>query len=327
MLIKKRLLLITIAYWVFLIYIIAALVFWFIELDNQNRQMNNYKLSELSVSQPSYAKTRSEILNEQQRKTTQYISEGATFLALIILGAVFMYRAVRRQFAIQRQQENLMMAITHELKTPIAVGMLNLETLQKHHLDEQKKHRLIEMTLQEMNRLNALASNILVSAQLEAGKRSDKEGLNFSDLVKSSVNDFKRRFPERKWEVAIAEETEVYGDALLLQILVNNLLENAVKYSPHQSPVKCTLTEDGAHITLCIADEGVGIPPEERKKVFQKFYRVGNEETRSAKGTGLGLYLCKKIADNHGATIKIERHSPGGTKILVKFTKAKAGQT
>ena len=327
MLIKKRLLLITIAYWVFLIYIIAALVFWFIELNKQNRQMNNYKLSELSATDASHAKKRSDILYDQQRKTTQYVSEGAVFLALILFGAVFMYRAVRRQFAIQRQQENLMMAITHELKTPIAVGMLNLETLQKHHLDEQKKERLIEMTLQEMNRLNALANNILVSAQLEAGKTSDKEELNFSDLVKSCTNDFQRRFPERKWDISIADETEVYGDPLLLQILVNNLIENAVKYSTAQTTIKCTLTESNPHVLFCVADEGPGIPPQERKKVFQKFYRIGNEETRSAKGTGLGLYLCKKIADDHGASIKIEEHSPKGTKIVVKFNKAKAEQS
>src|SRR5688572_26408465 len=109
MLIKKRLILITVAYWVFLIYIIAALVFWFIALEKQNRQMNNYKLSELLITDPEFNKKKSLILNDQKRKTTQYISEGVTFLALIILGAVFMYRAVRRQFALQRQQENLMM--------------------------------------------------------------------------------------------------------------------------------------------------------------------------------------------------------------------------
>jgi len=326
MLIKKRLILITIAYWVFLTYIIVALVFWFIELQNQNDQMSNYKLSELVTSDSSSAKKQISILNEKQRKTTQYISEGATFLALIILGAAFMYRAVRRQFAIQRQQENLMMAITHELKTPIAIAKLNLETLQKHHLDEQKQQRLIEMTLQETNRLSSLANNILVSAQLEAGKRSDKEDLNFSDLVKSCINDFKRRFPERKWEYSITDESEVYGDALLLQILVNNLLENAIKYSPPHSPIKCSLTNDELLVSLCIADEGAGIPVAERKKVFQKFYRIGNEETRSAKGTGLGLYLCKKIAEDHGATIKIDQHSTQGTKLIVKFVKAKAVQ-
>ena len=170
--------------------------------------MSNYKLSELIITDPAFVKKTNDILNDQQRKTTQYISEGATFLALIILGAAFMYRAVRRQFSIQRQQENLMMAITHELKTPIAVAMLNLETLQKYNLDEQKKQRLIEMTLQEINRLNSLASNILVSAQLESGKRFNKEELNFSDLVKSCVTDFIRRFPEKKWEVRLSEESE-----------------------------------------------------------------------------------------------------------------------
>ena len=326
MLIKKRLILITVAYWVFLIYIIAALVFWFIALEKQNRQMNNYKLSELLITDPEFKKKKSSILNDQKRKTTQYISEGVTFLALIILGAVFMYRAVRRQFALQRQQENLMMAITHELKTPIAIAMLNLETLQKHHLDEQKKQRLIEMTLQETNRLNALASNILVSAQLEAGKKSDKEELNFSDLIKSCLNDFMRRFPDRQWEISIPEESELNGDALLLQILVNNLLENAIKYSPPHSVIKCNLTENEAHIILTISDEGYGIPVDERKKVFEKFYRIGNEQTRSAKGTGLGLYLCKKIANDHGASIKIEQNSPQGTRLVVKFNNVKSSQ-
>lgn len=321
MLLKKRLILITVAYWLLLAYIIVALVWWFIALETQNRQMNNYKLSELVQTDPLFQKKRDVILNDMRGKTTAYVSEGVTFLALIILGAVFMYRAVRRQFALQRQQENLMMAITHELKTPIAVAKLNLETMQKHHLDEPKRQKLIEMTLQETNRLNALANNILVSAQLEAGKRSDKEELNFSDLAKSCVNDFKRRFADRPWEGTIAEEMELQGDALLLQILVNNLLENAVKYSPPKSPIYCNLSSDPSHITFSVADEGPGIPLEERKKVFQKFYRIGNEETRSSKGTGLGLYLCKKIADQHGATIKVEQNSPQGSRFVVKFLK------
>ena len=110
MLIKRRLILITIAYWVFLVYILVALVWWFIALEKQNREMSDYKLSELVSSDEAFSKKRAAILNDQQRNTTQYISEGVTFLALIILGAIFMYRAVRRQFALQRQQENLMMA-------------------------------------------------------------------------------------------------------------------------------------------------------------------------------------------------------------------------
>src|SRR5437868_6279900 len=106
MLVKKRLILITVAYWLLLAYIIVALVWWFIALETQNRQMNNYKLSELVQTDPLFQKKRDVILNDMRDKTTAYVSEGVTFLALIILGAVFMYRAVRRQFALQRQQEN-----------------------------------------------------------------------------------------------------------------------------------------------------------------------------------------------------------------------------
>jgi K+-sensing histidine kinase KdpD len=323
MLLKRRLILITVAYWVFLIYIVAALVWWFIALNNQNRQMNDYKRSELVTSDVNYPAKLKVINNDEQRKTAQYISEGVTFLALIILGAAVMYRAIRRQFNLQRQQENLMMAITHELKTPIAVAMLNLETLQKHQLEEHKKQRLIEMTLQETNRLNALASNILVTAQLEGGKKSDKEELNFSDLTNSCINDFKRRFPERNLQVEITEDCELRGDPLLLQILVNNLLENAVKYSEASATIKCSVLNDNSHIILSVLDEGPGIEVQERKKVFRKFYRIGNEETRSAKGTGLGLYLCKKIADDHKATIKIESNTPHGSVFVVKFISEK----
>lgn len=321
MLLKKRLILITVAYWVFLVYIIAALVWWFIALNNQNRQMNDYKLSELTGTGETITAKRNQILNEEHRKTTQYVAEGITFLALIVLGAAFMYRAVRRQFAIQRQQENLMMAITHELKTPIAVAKLNLETLQKYRLDEARQQRLIEMTLKETNRLDVLAGNILVTAQLETGKGATKEELNFSDLVNSCISDFRRRFADRSWNTSIAEDCELQGDSFLLQILVNNLLENAAKYSPPHSPVYCSLLQDTGHIILIVADEGPGIVPEERKKVFQKFYRIGNEETRSAKGTGLGLYLCKKIADQHSASIRVEGNTPHGARFIVKFAK------
>lgn len=308
-----------ILYWFLLLYIIAALVFWFMELEKQNRQMTNYKLSELILDDPSFNDKFNKIISEKERKTAQYIGEGSTFLALIIIGAIVMFRAVRRQFSLQKQQENFMMAVTHELKTPIAVTKLNLETLQKHQLDEGKRQKLLQMTLQETNRLNALASNILVSAQLESGRAFTKEELDFSDLVKSSVQDFTTRFPDRQWNIFIQEETELEGDSLLLQILVNNLIENAVKYSPAGSTIGCSVEKSEGVISLKISDEGPGIPAPEKKKVFDKFYRIGSEQTRSTKGTGLGLYLCKKIAADHNAEIVIEDNVPKGTIFIVEF--------
>lgn len=318
---KKRLLVITIVYWVLLLYIISALVFWYIALEKQNTEMVAHKLDDLKLDDPAYEKQYNAIISRKARNTTQYTGEGVTFLAFILLGAFFMYRAVRRQFSLQRQQENFMMAITHELKTPIAIAKLNLETLQKHQLDEIKRQKVIDMTLQETNRLNNLVTNILMSAQLESGRKNEKEELNFSDLVRTSANEFSNRFHDHHWQIEIENDIELTGDSLLLQIFVNNLLENAVKYSPPGTEVACMLFSENNFAVLKIMDEGAGIPHAERNRVFEKFYRIGSEEIRSTKGTGLGLYLCKKIADDHRATIKIEDNTGKGTIFTTKFHK------
>lgn len=317
---KKRLVIVSMAYWFLLVYIIAALVWWFIALDKQNRQMTNYKLNELILDDPGYATKYDKIQDEKNRKTTAYIGEGITFLLLTLVGAVFVYRAIRRQIKLHQQQQNFMMAVTHELKTPIAIAKLNLETLQKHQLEESKRQKLIQMTLEETNRLNTLANNILVSAQLEGGRyRIAKEATDLGDLVQNCVQDFRTRFPERGWETSIEPETDIEGDPFLLQMLVNNLLENAVKYSPREKPVRCRVSKNHRHIVLAVMDEGPGIPDNEKQKVFDKFYRIGNENTRTAKGTGLGLYLCKKIARDHSATIRVTDNTPTGCIFTVNF--------
>ena len=102
-------------------------------------------------------------------------------------------------------------------------------------------------------------------------------------------------------------------------MLVNNLLDNALKYSPKESPVTVTLTEDNQTARLIISDQGFGIADAEKKKIFDKFYRSGNENTRQAKGTGLGLYLCKKIAESHNGYISVTDNHPGGSSFAVTF--------
>lgn len=316
---KKRLYFISAIYWFLLLYIVAALIWWFIALENQNRQMTNYKLNELILDDPKYQEKYDQITIEKKRKTAQYIGEGITFLALTLVSALFVYRAFLR---LQHQQQNFMMTVTHELKTPIAVAKLNLETLQKHTLEENKRQKLLQMTVQEVNRLNALVNNILVSAQLEGHRyRMSYEELDLSELVKSSFNDFKSRFPERHWASSITPEIDITGDSLLLQILVNNLLENAVKYSPKEGLIQCKLHVVNKQVLLEVIDQGPGIPDDEKRKVFEKFYRIGNENTRTAKGTGLGLFLCHKIAKDHKATIRVMDNLPTGCNFSVSFTK------
>ena len=323
---KKRIRRITILYWVMLLYIIAALVWWFISLEKQNQEMTDLKIIQLgrksgNVSDATLYQTEyDKIIREKQRNHTKYISEGITFFLLILVGAGFVYNSVRKQFRLQQQQENFMMAVTHELKTPISVGSLNLETLQKYNLDTEKQKKLIRMTLQELNRLNILTNNILISSQLDGeGYKSAKEDLDLSALFKDCINDYKNRYPERKFYEHIEHDMDVKGDALLLQMMINNLLENGIKYSPKEKPISSVLKNENSSIQLSVVDEGPGIPDEEKKKIFEKFYRIGNEVTRKTQGTGLGLYLCRKIAKAHNADISVTNRSGGGSIFTITF--------
>ena len=247
----QRLTVVTLVYWFLLVYVIAALFWWFIALEKQNQDITNIRLSELKQDDPGYFNKARKIESARKRKTGQYIGEGSTFLALILLGAMFVFRATRRQLKLSQQQQNFMMAITHELKTPIAITQLNLETLQKRKLDENRQQKLISNTLQEANRLNTLCNNILLASQLEAGAyTSAKEEINFTDLVEGCVGDFINRFPQRTIRENIGESIYLNGEILLLQILVNNLIENALKYSPRVSMVTVTLLEENHKIKL-----------------------------------------------------------------------------
>jgi two-component system, OmpR family, sensor histidine kinase CiaH len=316
----------TVIYWMLLVYIIAALVWWFISLNQQNDEKKDLALANLhytvdSSASPALFQSHYQKINRaHKRNLSKYYGEGSIFFLLILVGAGFIYRSVRRQIYIQQQQQNFMMAVTHELKTPISVAKLNLETLQKYNLDPERQKRLIRNTLDEAARLNFLTNNILISSQLEGGGyKSSNEELNLSDLLRDCINDSRKRFSDREFREDIEQDAEVKGDPLLLQIMINNLLENAIKYSARECPVTAKLEKHGSKIELQILDEGPGIPAVERQKIFSKFYRIGNESTRKAQGTGLGLYLCKKIARDHNADISVTNNEPHGSKFVVVF--------
>lgn len=317
---KRKLAVITVAYWFLLIYILVALVFWYMELQQQNMQMYNYRIEQLKKDQPDFSQRLSSIEDAKKRKTSQYIGEGSTFLLLILVGAVFVYRATRKQLLLSQQQQNFMMAVTHEFKTPIAVTRLNLETLQKRKLEEAQQQRLIGNTLQENNRLNALTNNILVASQLEAGAyQVNSQLLSLTELCEDVVKEYKTRFPQRIIQSDIRPDIEINGEPTLLQMLVSNLLDNAIKYSDKESRIILFLGRQHGHTTLSVQDEGAGIRDEEKKKVFQKFYRTGNENTRTAKGTGLGLYICKQIASSMNGIITVADNKPKGSIFTVRL--------
>jgi signal transduction histidine kinase len=299
---------------------IAAFIWWYVSLEKQNSEIAAVKFQSIRLNDPAlYQKVKS-IEAFEARKTKQYIYEGVTFLFLFLLGAIYVYRSLLKQLRYSNQQQNFMMAVTHELKTPIAITQLNIETLLKRELEPAQKKMLIENTLKETHRLDALCNNILLASQLDMGKyESNMQDLDLSDIVQKLVDSFQERFEQRALITTITPSVFIQAEPLLIQLLINNLLDNAHKYSSLSSPITVLLTSQKNQIQFIIKDEGVGIPMEERVKIFEKFYRIGDESTRTTKGTGLGLYLCKKISEFHQATITVDANSPNGSIFTINF--------
>lgn len=309
-----KLKLVTVIYWIFLTYMVAAFIWWYVSLEKQNDQITQIKIEKLQANPGANINQYKALLNYQERKRKQFLGEGITFLFLFFLGAIYVYRSLVKQLKYSNQQQNFMMAVTHELKTPIAVTQLNIETLLKRDLQSDQQKQLLNNSLKETQRLDALCNNILLASQLDlANYQQNKQSINLSEVVNGVIKSFEERYPSRKIISHIQEAVMMFAEPLLMQMLLQNLVDNAHKYASNDTPIEVVLEQNEHHILLQVKDQGIGIPPAERDRVFNKFYRMGNESTRSAKGTGLGLYLCKKIAEFHQSQLLISENQPQGT--------------
>lgn len=312
-----------IIFWVLLAYIIAALFFWFIELNAENSTVTQLKMQTIKPG-PDYDLQVQKINIERNSKIAQYAGEGSIFLLLIIAGAVYIFRSVRRQLRQSVEQQNFLMAITHELKTPIAVSKLNLETLLRRKLTEEMQKNLLQASLQETSRLNMLCNNLLLSSQIDAGAYAlTGEMVSWSKITQDCVTENCNRFPQRKIEADIMEDIFIEADHLLLEMVVNNLIENALKYAPKDKPILISLKTNAAYALLQVTDEGPGILDADKGKIFKKFTRLGNEATVRAKGTGLGLFLVKRIITKLKGEVTVTDNLPSGSIFIVKLKVAK----
>jgi two-component system, OmpR family, sensor histidine kinase CiaH len=313
----KKIKFVFIIFWMLLAYTIVALSWWFIDLSIQNNEICAIKIKYISTSGAAYKKEYDEIINASRLNKIQYAGEGAAFILLIIAGAIFIYKGFIKELRLSRDQRNFMMAITHELKTPIAIAKLNLETLQKHKLSEAQQKNILNASIQETNRLDILCNNLLISSQIEAGGyQIIHETQNISEIVKNCADDYIARFPARVFIKSISIDIFIKGDIFLIQIAISNLIENAIKYAPKEKPITISLCKENGNAIIKIIDEGLGISEAEWPLLFKKYYRSGNESTKRAKGTGLGLYLVDRICKVHKGNISIENNPKGGSMFI-----------
>lgn len=307
-----------------LAYVVAALVFWGLSLNRQSEQLFLLQSNQLSEHidpklQPDlYRAAYQQLLDKRKARRTQYIGEGTTFLVVILIGAGVVYAAFRRRLGLSRQQNNFMLSVTHELKTPIAAMKLNLQTLQRANLSDRQRSQLISRSISEADRLNELCNNMLMASQVEGQQyRFTKEETNLSDLVSRKAQEFAQRYPEHL-ALQVNPGIQVLGDAWMLSMALSNLIENALKYAPGQK-VTVALSQEKKWAVLQVRDLGRGIPEKERRHIFRKFYRIGDEATRRSKGTGLGLYLVQHIVRRHKGNVSVQPNLPQGSVFEVRL--------
>jgi two-component system, OmpR family, phosphate regulon sensor histidine kinase PhoR len=321
---------------VLVIYIFASFIWWsYLLITNnknimlQSREILYIKYGNHGLSPEQVMQTEEYRKLEKQYKNQVFmvIGEGMVFMILLSAAIFQIWRSYRHELQLANQQRNFLLSITHELKSPLASIKLGLETIKKRDLERDAVKKITGNALQDTERLQQLVQDILLAAKFDDHSfKFVLSALNFSLFVNETIERIKRVHPERKIIAHIADKIIINGDNQALTSLVSNIIENALKYSGPSSEVTITLAAGAENIILQVADEGIGIPDHEKEQIFKKFYRVGHEDTRKTKGTGLGLYIVKEIAEGHLAKIIIEDNQPKGSifKIMFPFPNVKS---
>jgi len=305
-------------------YIIFQFLWWEVLLVRQATEITTekQKIAGLTSTDPVLLKQQiGELEHKKKMRIYMIAGEGTVFLLLLLFGIYKVKKYQERETELAAQQKNFLLSVTHELKTPIAATKLQLQTIQKHQLGKEKEKELIENALKETERLNKLVDNVLLASRMEtSGIILDKENVDLSSLVNNSMDTyFKSYLLSGELKTEIEPGIFLKTDPAIFPSVVINLVENAIKYSFDKAEVFVSLKRAAQKIILTVSDQGYGIENKEKELVFQRFYRVGSEEVRSTKGTGIGLYIVKQIVEAHGASIQVKDNQPKGAKFIIEF--------
>ena len=255
------------------------------------------------------------------RKSTAWLGEGVVIglITLIIILAMYIY--IDRILRFNLQKTNFMMAVTHELKTPIAAAKLAIETVIRNK-NIEAQDRVLEISKKNIDRLSGMMERVLLATQFENSLPvAQKKWESCSDIIQKSLIDC--QFTDEqilKISLVMPSNFLIYCDSYMMKIAFINLFTNSIKYSePNGVNVIVSSIINNEHCQILISDQGIGIPMIERTRIFEKFYRVGNEKTRSRSGSGLGLYLVKQILQLHDARIEVRANNPKGSTFVINF--------
>ena len=256
--------------------------------------------------------------SEISKRIVMIIGEGLVFFLILLFGLWKIRSSIKKELQLSQRQNNFLLSVTHELKTPLAANKLYLQTIQKRALDEEKRKDLMDKAIQENERLEIMIDNILNASRLENNALKPlKNAANVSDLMDQFIDRIHKRNQQEFIRRSIQENVNFLVDTFFIETVFNNLIENAIKYAGKDNGIEVYLFTKGSNLIFGVKDKGPGIPKEIQSEMYRKFYRAGNEETRMQKGSGLGLFIAAELIRIHTGKIVYKENIPNGANFEV----------
>ena len=244
-------------------------------------------------------------------------------------GVVFAFRDLTEERKLESMRQDLVATVSHELRTPLAAIYGAALTLRRDdvQLEDEMRDTLLRVISEEAARLGEIVNDLLLASQLDSGKLHVQiEPCDPLEIVRSELEAARAHAPD---SVALSLDSPenlpvVSADPSQLRQVVANLIDNAIKYSPAGGPVRVSLQTENGHVRLAVSDTGIGVPPEERRRIFEKFYRLDPEMTGGIGGTGLGLYICRELVRRIDGRIWVEANGGRGSTFVVEIPRVAA---
>lgn len=286
-------------FYILSIYVVIQFIWWGVQLVNLNNQI--YSESETV-----------------RQRFAMIIGEGAVFLLLLVVGIWQIHRSIRKDLNLSKRQKNFLLSVTHELKTPLAANKLYIQTVTKRSLPKEQSNELLQKAIDENSRLEQMIDNILNASRLEnKALEPVMEEFDLSLLFRQIQIRFSPFADRSMIALDIEEGFSTIADRNMVESIIGNLVENALKYAGRDKKIVIYAKRVQNSIQFGVKDLGPGIPKEQKAEIFKKFFRVQNEETRSQKGTGLGLFIVSRLVFLQNGEVQCLDNKPQGTDFQI----------
>ncbi len=292
------------------VLVLVALLSWWVYFFTQQGKLLVVRITRAGVElTPEQAEA---VRDAAARSMRMFLFEGGFLIALLLVGVYMIMRSMRREVLLHRQQRNLLSAVTHELKSPVASAKLYVQSLLLGRVkDEEKRKRYLEHTEEDLDRLDQMVERLLESARISTDRAQlSLEPLDLSDFARKTVADLTKR-GDVEVEILTEENVPIVSDPSALETILSNLIANAIKYGGQPPRIQVQVSNNAGRAQLRVRDFGPGLQETRPERVFEPFVRGENELVKNRPGVGLGLYLVAELTRALGGSVRAQNAEHG----------------